>query len=96
LMMPVFTYKNVVALPERVLEDSLRAAGCHTPRKTNYYMCIQKKRTDIFFIQPWHLLQDDLTVLAGSLAGAGAIVVPLGQLTGIGRRAGEGLHQPDQ
>jgi hypothetical protein len=44
LMMPVFTYKNVVALPERVLEDSLRAAGCHTPRKTNYYMCIQIKQ----------------------------------------------------
>ena len=47
---------------------------------------------------PWHLLQDDLTVLAGGLAGAGAVVVPLGQLAGIGHRAGEGLHQhqPDQ
>jgi hypothetical protein len=48
LMISVFTYKDVVALPEWVLEDSLWAAGCHTPRKTNYYMCIQKKRTDIF------------------------------------------------
>jgi hypothetical protein len=41
-----------------------------------------------------HLLQDDLAVLAGGLAGAGAIVVPLGQLAGIGDRAGESLHQP--
>ena len=42
--------------------------------------------------------KDDLTVLAGGLAGAGAVVVPLGQLAGIGHRAGEGLyqHQPDQ
>lgn len=39
-----------------------------------------------------YLLQDDLTVLAGGLAGAGAIVVPLGQLAGISHRAGESLH----
>ena len=40
------------------------------------------------------LLEDDLAVLAGGLAGAGAVVVPLGQLAGIGDRTGESLHQP--
>ena len=32
----------------------------------------------------WHLLEDDLAVLAGGLAGAGAVVVPLGQLARVG------------
>lgn len=45
---------------------------------------------------PRYLLQDDLTVLAGGLAGAGAIVVPLRQLAGIGNRAGEGLRSTNQ
>jgi hypothetical protein len=40
LIIEVFTYKDVVALPEWVLEDSLRAAGRHTQRIISYYMCI--------------------------------------------------------
>jgi hypothetical protein len=68
----------------------------HAKENELLHVYTKKKEPIFFFIQPWHLLQDDLTVLAGSLAGAGAIVVPLGQLTGIGHRAGEGLHQPDQ
>jgi hypothetical protein len=60
---------------------------------------IKENKKNLIFrnlIQPWHLLQDDFTVLAGSLSSAGAIVVPLGQLAGIGHGAGEGLRQPDR
>jgi hypothetical protein len=32
-MVKVETYKDVVALPEWVLEDSLRAAGWHMPKR---------------------------------------------------------------
>lgn len=60
--------------------------------KTNKKECIQAWQVGM----PWHLLQDDLTVLPGGLAGAGAVVIPLGQLAGIGHRAGEGLHQQHQ
>jgi hypothetical protein len=32
-MVQVYTYKDVVAPPEWVLEDGLRAAGCHMPKR---------------------------------------------------------------
>jgi hypothetical protein len=39
------------------------------------------------------ILEDDFTVLSGSLPGAGAVVVPLGQLARIGDGAFHSLLQ---
>jgi hypothetical protein len=91
----VVTYKDVVSLPEWVLEDSLWAARWHMPQGKNKLLHGSKfKNNEKQYVLTWHLLEYDLAVLSGGLAGAGAVVVPLGQLAGISDRAGQSLHQP--
>lgn len=84
------TYKDVVAPPERVLENGLRASkqekkNVKRHKKQRTFGNLQSKTiTRDDEIKAIYILEDHFAVLAGSLPGAGAVVVPLRQLAHIG------------
>lgn len=83
-------YKDVVTLPERVLENGLRASVQSEKNRRSDQVSNneqgRRKETRI-------VLEDDFAVLSGSLPGAGAVVVPFWQLARIGDGAFHRLLQ---